>query len=303
MTNAELASLLNDEFDLKGRACLSANVIRQWVDWELLPKARVVGREGSNGPIWERDDAALARARRFAEIRYFGVRSERALVAQTYIEWRAISFDRAKPAILAEFRSARAKTKRRLTADIPEGAVADFPAIKRRALKNQGGPIDAIFQGSQFELSTDMVLSGMRAAFTGYADDREQTALLATALAKAAPSLIATMHASLLPGAKFSRGLFADPEETDLSVESLLQAATVEEFERAQAFLAKSARRFRRLADGGYSAMLPNEFEPFRVMLEKVLPQISCGQWLTTLFAQVLAFQCRENSKNDDSPR
>ena len=75
MTNDELASALNSEFGLEGRARVSANVIRQWVDWGLLPKAQITGRSERGGPIWERKGIAMIRARRFAEMRAFGIQS------------------------------------------------------------------------------------------------------------------------------------------------------------------------------------------------------------------------------------
>lgn len=295
MTNAGLASALNDEFGLEGRARLSANVIRQWVEWGLLPKAQVAGRVERGGPIWERNVNAMIRARRFAEMRAFGIRSERALVAQAYLEWRAVPFDRAKAAIIGEFGSGHAKLWRTLTATIPDGPVANFSVVKRRALMTQGGPLDPIFRGTRFQISELAMLSAMQSAFGSTADSAEQGAQIGAAIAKMVPSIAGLLDGHRLLSYAIPTGLFAPFDELEFSGTSALETADQAEFEQAQNSLSKFVRRLRRFADGQYATMLPGDIEPLQFMLKAVSQQITSGPWLIAGFTQILTMQNRQD--------
>ena len=295
MTNAELASALNDEFGLEGRVRLSANVIRQWVEWGLLPKAQVAGRVERGGPIWERNVNAMIRARRFAEMRAFGIRSERALVAQAYLEWRAVPFDRAKAAIIGEFGSAHAKLWRTLTATIPDGPAANFSVTKRRALTTQGGPLDPIFRGTQFQISELAMLSAMQSARGSTADITEQSAQIGAAIAKMVPSVAGLLDGHWLLTYAIPTGLFAPFDEIEFSGASALETADQTKFEQAQKSLSKFVRRLRRFADGQYAAVLPGDIEPLQFMLRTLSQQITSGPWLVAGFIQILMTQNREN--------
>lgn len=297
MTNADLASALNDEFGLEGRARLSANVIRQWVEWGLLPKAHVAGRVEGGGPIWERNVNAVKRARRFAEMRVFGIRSERALVAQAYLEWDAVSFDRARQAILGEFRSARLKLWRTLSADIPAGPVSKFSSTKRRALRKQSGPLDPIFRSTQFELPADTFLSAMQSAFAGLSNEAAQIALTVDALTQMIPSLAQYLPA-FLPAMVSPNALFAPPDEIEFSGEAVLAASNQAQFDEARKTTMQFVRKLRLLTDTRYSGILPDDAQALRSMIEMLLPQITAGPWLIAGFTQILMTQNRENIAN-----
>lgn len=297
MTNAELASLLNDEFDLRGPARLSANVIRQWVAWDLLPKAQVQGRQPNAGPIWNRDHLALRRARRFAELRYYGVRSERALVAQSYLEWAAVSFDRAKPAIIAEFRSAHAKLWRRLSASIPDGRVSEFSSTKVRALRNQGGPLDPTFRGNQFELSSPMMLAALQSAFGASADNDEKAILMAAAIAQIAPSLAGHVDMRQLAEYGLPTALFAPPDEVEFSGIAIIEAADETAFQQARNKLAQFGKVIRLASNGRIAAALPKDAVVLLSKVSELLPQISGGNWRIVAFAQ---FLMKPNCEFDD---
>ena len=294
MTNDELASALNSEFGLEGGARLSANVIRQWVEWGLLPKAQITGRFEGGGPIWERKGSAMMRARRFAEMRAFGIQSERALVSQAYIEGDAVSFDRARQAILGEFRSARLKLGRKLSADIPAGPVSEFSSTKRRALRNQGGPLDPIFRSTQFELPVDTILSAMQSAFAGLSNEAKQNTLIVNAVAQMAPSLAAYLPAHL-PTMTSANALFAPSDEIDFSGEAILAASNKTQFEEARKTTMQIVRKLRQLTNIRYSDKLPDDVQGLRSMIEMLLPQISAGPWLIAGFTQILMAQNREN--------
>ncbi|WP_293881254.1 hypothetical protein [Sphingomonas sp.] len=294
MTNAELASALNDEFKLEGHARLSANVIRQWVDWGLLPKAQVGGRIQGGGPIWGRQNSAIMRARRFAEMRIYGLRSERALVAEAYIEWDAVSFDRAKHAILGEFCSVKSKLRRNLTADIPAGPVSEFSSTKRRALRNQGGPLDPIFRSTQFELSTDTILAAMQSTFAGISNEGDQFALIANALAQMAPSLAPYLPSHLLEMAS-TNALFAPSDEVEFSGEAVLALSTQAQFASARKTTMKFVRRMHKVTDGRYAHIFPDDSLAMLSMMKTLLPQISTGPWLVTRFTHILMMQDSKN--------
>lgn len=294
MTNAELAAALNDEFGLEGRARLSTNVIRQWVEWGLLPKAQVAGRVEGGGPIWERNDSAMVRARRFAKMRVFGIRSERALLAQAYIEWDAVSFDRARPAIIGEFRSVRSKLWRTMTADIPAGPVSEFSKTKRRALIKQSGPLDPVFHSTQFELPTDTILTAMQSAFAGQSNETEQIALFANVMAQMAPS-IATHIPTPLPAWVNLNGLFAPSDEIDFSGEAVLEMSNQSQFDKARKTTMQFVRRSRQLTNSRYSGIFPSDSEALRFMIGNLLPQISSGPWLIAGFVQILMAQKSKN--------
>src|SRR5690348_10385096 len=96
MTNAELAAYLNEQLGLSAGQAVTTDVVRQWVAWDVLPKAKVQGRISGKGPAWSRLGVARRRAMRLAQLRKLGTRREKALIVQAYIEWGHPDFGRVR---------------------------------------------------------------------------------------------------------------------------------------------------------------------------------------------------------------
>lgn len=170
MTNSELAELLNARLGLAEHDAVTVNVLRQWVAWDVLPKARVAGRVDGKGPIWSRTGATLRRANRLGELRRRGIKRENALIVQAYIEWGHHDFDRVRAAMRSEWDKWAAQLTRKQTTFIENTDYGEISATQKRAIANQIGPISPIFKGTKLEQSPELYALIADFARTGESD-------------------------------------------------------------------------------------------------------------------------------------
>ena len=97
MTIAELAAMLNDDLALVGDSAVTIDVIRQWVAWGALPKAKAKASTIGVNPEWHRDRSAYRCAVRLALARAAGVRRQTAVIAQTWLEGHYRDHERRTP--------------------------------------------------------------------------------------------------------------------------------------------------------------------------------------------------------------
>lgn len=289
MANPELAELLNLEFGLGGRDAVTANVIRQWVTWGVLPKAKATASAIGNSPEWSRDDRSHRRARRLAELRKAGVRRETAVIAQAYFEWGHGDFDRARGAILSEYRRGRAKILKPLTTDM---RFADYGAVRsvaKLAIKNQSGPLDNRFRGTQFQQSPELIALTLQLATRGDSDLTRITELMGNSIGQMVPAIsphIGSGHLSTI--ANSMTGVFGSADEIGNSAESTIERSSLRQFRIARYLTGRGLRAIR-FADGARE--LSGIGAPGRELMEMLAllgPQISIGQWALFIFVQAL---------------
>lgn len=285
MTNAELAQLLNRELGLTGRDAVSANVIRQWVDWDVLPKAIAKGRMIGQRPAWSRSESDRKRALRLAELRKLGVKRETALIVQAYIEWGHPDFERVRNALLHEWAKWRTQLTRRQTTFSDNIEYRKLSRVKKRAIANQIGSLDDRFQDAQFAQSPEFYAMMSELARTGETRAERVTGLIQNALETTLPGI-----GQLLPSdcatalANSLSGIAGDPHEIGNSAHSEIEAATEREFLNARRItrrLMPNARRTERLMR---RATIPTP--ALLEMQHSLAPQISVGPWAAALLVQ-----------------
>lgn len=217
MTNKELADRLNEQFGFSGRAGVTANVIRQWVNWQLLPKSKITNGKMGNGPLWHRDNAALDLAAKLTQFRGYGLVSEMQLVARCYIEGWPIEIETARRAMMSRAEYSRKHMSKRLSVDYGKlAASAELTPVNKRALEKQLGKQDSRFIGTPLEFKDDIGVRLNLAALSGNALPPD----ILGSLAQAMPTATVGDHfTKLMPllAAGIS-GLAGLPDEIDNSL-------------------------------------------------------------------------------------
>lgn len=292
MTNQELADHLNRTVGLTGQNAITVNVIRQWVTWGVLPKATPKGRRVGQGPIWSRHDSGLQRATRLAELRKAGMRREAAIVAQAYLDCGDGDFELARAAILSEFIKWREQLNRRQTSFLGAGYFQSAGNWKRRAIKNQLGPLDSRFVGTAYEQTPELYAAIAQASRLGEADTPRLKLLLAEVFTKISPEI-----AELIPNAvtegiiNSASGLTGTPDEIGNSGEASIRKATQSQFESAR----KIANRMTGLPvlteSKNLRPEIESELENLLELPRQLHSQISIGPWPIFTFVQILHAQ------------
>jgi hypothetical protein len=289
MTNAQLAELLNQEFDLSGTNAITANVIRQWVLWGVLPKACIQGKLPNSGPQWVREPSALRSAKRLTYLRVRGIRGEHALIAQAYLEWGHPDFDRVRTAFHLEFQRIRRQLRKRLTSDTNFDNFADLSPARRKALQNQSGNLDASFVGTKFQQSQEFYLTSLNMAVTGQGTGDQFSNLIKASSQQLFPEhglqLAEKIEELLTPSIT---GFMGDPDEISNSIEENIINASMHDFRRARiAFRrTKEIHKIEILNPEAWTnipeaATLLSEFD-------RLEPQISIGRWAISGFVSLL---------------
>lgn len=299
MTNADFAAMLNDDLALTGRSAITIDVIRQWVAWGVLPKAKATASTIGNSPEWSRDDRSHRRARRLAELRKAGVRRETAMIAQAYLEWGHSDFERARRAILSEYRRSRAKILKPLTTNMEFANYGAVRSVAKLAIQNQSGPLDDRFRGTQFQQPPELIALSLQLATRGDSDLTRITELIENSIDQMVPVIsphINSGHLSTI--ANSMTGVFGSADEIGNSAESTIERSSPRQFRIARYLTGRGLRTIR-LA---YSAReLSGIGAPGRELMEMMVsigPQISIGKWALFMFVQAL----QSISQNDELP-
>lgn len=291
MTNSELAEQLNNLWDLQGTDAVTVNVIRQWIAWDVLPKAQVQGRMSGRGPIWIRDGRSFRRANRLAKLRKMGVRREHALIFQAYVEWGHSDFSRVSDALSHEFLKWREQLHRRHITFLGNDGFSNLSAGKKRAIANQIGPLDSLFAGTQFEQSPELHAIWADLARTGEGNSNVLIGQLIEAFRQMYPANDPAFAVELLFSIVATLpGLTGSPDEIGNSGESTIANATERQFRVARIY-AREYLKMLRVA-GRYAASGGSNSGVGELMqkLHLLAPQISIGPWLTFAFAQLLHY-------------
>jgi hypothetical protein len=290
MTNAELAEHLNAEIGLTGRNAITANVIRQWVLWDVLPRAQANAKGRGRAIEWGRDVADMHRARRLAELRRYGVVRKTAIVAQAWLELDYPDFCDAKKALLVEFRRARSVSLRDLTSSTEHDAESPLSQTRRNALLRQSGPLDPRLEKTSFQLPPQSLVRILDAAVSGKSHESDVAEIISEQFYKFdAPVGNKDIHDFSLHLAKGFSGLLGDPDEIGHAGEQTLVTASVGQFSLA-----------RRIWRKGYFR-IPEHFQNiseisehwseaglFQSIYQKIGPSILVGQWAVFSFAGIL---------------
>lgn len=299
MTNEGLAAWLNDDLGLEGRQTVTANVVRQWVSWGVLPKASAKGQRVGSGPLWERDAVALDRAKRLASIRKWNVVRESALISQVFIEWGHDDLPKVRESLASEFRRCRRLMFKSVTSSTDFDAVEGLSATHRKALINQSGPLDILFIKDRATNWPDLLVALLGAMRSGGGNGADMLNLLLRS--DIFPKAIQPLAFSMLTpdvAASIQR-LFAEPDEHDACGELQLYHASEKELTDARDKTRNwlfSAMPMMLNFETPASPQMPKEladafamFDEMRPNLAMLYPQISCGFWAVSAFVMALS--------------
>ncbi len=299
MTNDELAAQLNSELRLEGRQAVTANVIRQWVSWGVLPKSIPKGQRVGSGPIWERDAIALYRAKRLASVRQWNVIRETAVISQAFLEWGHDDIKRVRQALLSEFSRSRRSLFKSMTSSTDFAAVANLSAAKKKALIHQSGQLDIMFVKDRAANWPDLLISFLGLAHSGSGDIGALPEILLQSgiFPEATRPLASTMITPSVVAA--IQKLFADPDEHGVAGEIHLSNATDAELLEARE---KTSHWLFITMPTILNFSIPkvlelpvelNEeahtFDIIQQQLTKIYPQISSGHWATSAYVVALS--------------
>lgn len=296
MTNEELARFLNDKAGLTGENAVTVNMIRQWVAWDVLPKATPKGRVVGTGPQWSRAETAMRRALRLAELRKWGVTRQTAVIVQAYIEWGHPDFDRVREALGHEAKKAGRQLTRPHITLIGDANYGDLTPTQQGAIAAQIGPLDPRFAGTKFEQSREFYARFAEAARSANDNPDRLGLLLASSFTQMAPDIaahipnemIATLTNSIL-------GMTGEPDEIANSAQSEIAIASESEFRAAR----KIARRLLRMPSLAKrisaNRQLSEVYSELLRQLNSLSPQISKGVWASFLLTQCLLHVRRDN--------
>ena len=121
---------------------MTENVIRQWVRWRVIAPAKARGRFVGTSPEWQRDERALRRATRLAQLRKLGVIRRDAVIVQAFLEWGYPGLETVRQSMVRELRKCLAIIMRRRTSRLDGLAYKDTGAARRKAIKNQLGRLE-----------------------------------------------------------------------------------------------------------------------------------------------------------------
>lgn len=289
MTNAELAELLNAKAELAGAGALTANVIRQWVAWDVLPKADASGRTIGQSPLWSRSGPAVRRATRLTELRKAGVRRETALIVQAFIEWGHPDFERVRCALVHELHKWRAQLLHHRTTRIGNADYRQLSAVQQRAIRTQLGPLDSRFVGRQFQQSDEFYATFAELAQTGEGDPERHRELLTGALERMFPKFAQLPTGTQIAGiTDLISGALGSPEEIANSGQSSIENASERELRIARVMTRRIWRIQRQTREmAGLRQLGRPAFELIEIQ-NSISAQTTIGPWAVMQLVQCL---------------
>lgn len=289
MTNAELADELNDRLALTGPDAITANVIRQWVAWEVLPKATAQGQAIGKGPAWSRSDAAMRRALRLAELRQGGIKRQNALIVQAYIEWGHCDFNRVRSALLDEWTKWASQLNHKRITFLGNTNFQNISSTKKKAIATQIGPLDNIFKGTPFEQSAELYVVFSEFSRFGNGNSEYLANLMAGAFRRISPNMTQMPPAScILALANSFSGMTGARDEIDNSGASEIQNASQRQFRIARYHIRLILHQLQIAGDIDHAAAIDFNTQKLLQILKLIGPQISVGPWLIFAFTQTL---------------
>ena len=292
MTNAELADALNSDFALRGTDAVTINVIRQWVAWGALPPATAMASAIGRNPEWHRNDHAMRRASRLAELRKAGIRRKNAVIAQAFLEWGHVNIDCSRKAIINEYKKGRAQLVKSVTTDLEFANHKDLSAKRQQALKKQMGPLDHRFIGTQFEQSSELYAIALQLCRLGTSEAGQIETLLSGAFEKILPGFSALIDNRLTQIIiKSASGIFGDADEIGNSAQSVIENATAGQLLIARRITRNFVNTFSPSEELIQSVTLTGTgvgFDQLTKELRSLAPQIKSGIWLVFIYVAVL---------------
>lgn len=289
MTNAELATLLNDRSGLIGRNAITGNIVRQWVEWDLLPAATATGQRYGTAPIWSRSEISIRRALRLAELRKFGTKRENALIVQAYIDWGHPDFDRVRDALCKEWEKWTKQLARQQTTFLGDAGYAELSAVRKRAIANQLGTLDSRFQGSGFELPLQVYAVLAELARTGTIAKADQNEILLSALEQIYPGIALHIPAECVADVANSiPGIAGSADEIGNSAAQAISGASESHFREARHKIRIVQRHWQKIANFPQLEIPNFNFLEFAEIARSIGPQIFTGPWLISLFVLAL---------------
>jgi len=286
VTNSDLAKLLNSAAGLSGKDRVTVNVIRQWVSWELLPRAEPKGRARGLNPDWSRNNSALRRARRLAELRKAGIRRENALVVQAYLEWGHHDFAKVRSALLSEFQKSRNHLTRRKITFLEGRQFETISATQLRAIANQNGPLAERFVETRFQQSKEAYAVLADAMSRSETQLPELVRIIQIGLDRLDEIAAASIPTQCLAAfANSFSGLTGLESEIINSGETAIKSASERQFREARYLIRKFREMIDKTANAG-SGTNPR-LELMRE-LSFLGPQITVGPWMVMGFVQGL---------------
>lgn len=288
MTNPELAEWLNLELGLAGGEAVTTNIIRQWVAWDVLPKASARGREIGRRPIWTRPETAKRRARRLAELRTAGVKREAAVIVQAFIEWGHPDGNRVRSALRKEVEKWRKQLDRQRTTRMNDGDFSSLSAVKKRALRKQLGPLAPRFIGTQFQQSDEFYAVQAYIAESGKTELEIYNPIILASFSKMLGIETASSQLRNEAFSSITAGLFGDPEIIENSATSEIDKSSDNDLRRARVAV---KRLFRAINHAGRLVSFPGIPASVRALLQELnslSSQISTGPWAVYALAACL---------------
>lgn len=272
---------------MTGKDTVTVNVIRQWVAWDVLPKASAQGQVVGTGPAWSRSRTGMRRATRLAELRKRGVKRENALIVQAHIEWGYRDLDRLRDALTSEWAKWSKQLIRRRTTRIGNHKFEDLSAVQRRAIRAQLGSLDSRFIDSQFQQPDEFYAVLAEFAETGESRAQGERELVGNAIERILPGLGQLRSEAQINGIIASlAGAIGSPDEISNSAHSEIENASDRELRMAGAFLRRHWRKLRQTDLVGISVAKP--ISELQEKLNSVFPEISIGAWAATQLVQCL---------------
>lgn len=284
MTNAELAAYLNAELNLTGAAAVTPNVIRQWVLWDVLPKSSGRGRGYARGRDWDRSERDRRRALQLARWRATGVTREQALIVHAFIAWGSRDWQRVRDALQSEMSRATALIHKRLSSELAFHAFADVSAARKRAFRNQLGPLDSRLAGTAAELPAELYAIAAQAMLGG---DFDRDRLFALTQVRVAPLVPNGLTTNTVPDLLIAciAGLFSSPDESDNSAIRAIALCSRNDFRLSRILISK-ANRIGLSANAAQLA--PSKMLPRSADLKQIEQEIGTGYWQVAAISAIL---------------
>jgi hypothetical protein len=222
-------------------------------------------------------------------LRKRGIRREKALIVQAYIEWGHQDFARVRDALSSEWRKWATQLTRRQTTFLEKSEFRNISATKKRAIAAQRGPLDELFRGTQFEQSPEFYAAISEFSRTGKGNLDYLAVLMAGAFHQILPSLAQSLPVDFTPVLVNSfSGMTGISDEIDNSAETAIQNATERQFRIARYQIRLLLRELRKSNLHRQSTALHFDTGRLWQMLDLLAPQISTGPWLVFSFVQAV---------------
>jgi len=238
LTLDDLARQLDTELGIAGRNRVTRNVIRQWVRWGFLDHAVPRGRSVGLRPVWQRDEDQRARARRLAELRLAGVKTERLLICQGWLEGWDIPFRDASTALAEELTAQLNRASRTNTSNFDARGGAPVSHAKRRAVLRQAGPPNSEAEPFIAAIGPERLFASLAAARFGREGKVDLAELFLAGVAILAVAPVGPEDRPIAEAVVSGLyGLLGSPDEIGDSALETLKSASVGDFGIARALL------------------------------------------------------------------